>query len=122
MKLTKALAILFAMVLVVICFNAPVVFGGDEFPWDEDNDNSGDGVHGSVEDSLKYGDNAFEKLDAIGIDGTGGTSGTTLTLIRFVPYMNVVVWYSDAPAVYQELLNIIGANEKNDMVTSTNAK
>jgi len=49
MRIAKTLAMLFALVLVVICFNAPVLYSGEEHPWD--GDGSGDGTDGSVIDS-----------------------------------------------------------------------
>ncbi|MFH2035342.1 MAG: hypothetical protein ABIJ45_02980 [Candidatus Zixiibacteriota bacterium] len=37
MRMTKALALLFAMVMVVVCFNVPAICDdGDEHPWDND--------------------------------------------------------------------------------------
>ena len=48
MKIAKALVILFALVLVVVCFNAPAVYSYDEdHPWDEDNGGGTDGEDGS---------------------------------------------------------------------------
>lgn len=49
MKLAKTLAILVAMVLVVMCFNAPIVFSGEEHPWDGDG-TGGDGLGGGTSD------------------------------------------------------------------------
>ncbi|UCD93835.1 MAG: hypothetical protein JSU69_08675 [Candidatus Zixiibacteriota bacterium] len=55
MRVTKMLAILFAAILVVFCFNAPAVFSGvgvDGDPWDGDGGGDGDGTGGSSRDSL----------------------------------------------------------------------
>jgi hypothetical protein len=54
MKVTKTLAILFAAVLVVFCFNAPAVFSGtgtDGHPWDGDGGGDG-GIDGSEGDTV----------------------------------------------------------------------
>ena len=55
MRVTKTLAILFAAVLVVFCFNAPAVFSGagvDGDPWDGDGGGNDDGIGGSSADTL----------------------------------------------------------------------
>nr|MBN2278248.1 hypothetical protein [candidate division Zixibacteria bacterium] len=120
MKLTKALAIIFAMVLVVICFNAPVVFGEDEYPWDEDNDNSSGGIHGTVEDSLKYGD-TFNRLTA----ATGGANGGNTEpyiFIQFVPILDIIIWYDNIPGVHADTKDVVKAGESEGVVTRTNAK
>ncbi len=36
MKFAKVFAILFALILAVFCFSAPLVNAGDEHPWDEE--------------------------------------------------------------------------------------
>jgi hypothetical protein len=41
MKLAKTVAILIALVMVVICFNAPAVFSGSEHPWDQEGSGGG---------------------------------------------------------------------------------
>ncbi len=48
MRIAKITAMLFALVLVVICFNAPILFSAEEHPWD--GDGPGDGSDGSIVD------------------------------------------------------------------------
>jgi hypothetical protein len=36
MKMAKTLALMFALVLAVFCFNVPLVLAGDDVPWDEE--------------------------------------------------------------------------------------
>lgn len=92
MKLAKTLAILLAMVLVVMCFNAPIVFSGEEHPWDGDGTGGGDGLGGDnsggdldttlndpLEDPL-YGSNPDNPFDP-----------GYLISIQFL------IWYHDLP-------------------------
>jgi hypothetical protein len=48
MRIAKTIAILIALVLVVICFNAPAIYSGEEHPWD--GDGPGDGTDGATID------------------------------------------------------------------------
>ncbi len=48
MRIAKTLAMLFALVLVVMCFNAPILFSAEEHPWD--GDGPGDGSDGTIID------------------------------------------------------------------------
>ncbi len=48
MRIAKTIVILFALVLVVMCFNAPILFSAEEHPWD--GDGPGDGNDGAVVD------------------------------------------------------------------------
>ena len=45
MRIAKTMAMLFALILVVMCFNAPILFSAEEHPWDGDGPgDSGDGT------------------------------------------------------------------------------
>lgn len=48
MRIAKITAILFAFLLVVMCFNAPVVLSGEEHPWDGDGSGDGSGDDGAI--------------------------------------------------------------------------
>jgi hypothetical protein len=48
MRIAKTIAMLFALVLVVVCFNAPAIYSGEEHPWD--GDGPGDPNDGSIID------------------------------------------------------------------------
>ncbi len=87
MKAAKTLAILFAFVLAVFCLNAPMVWGGDEHPWDEeggDQDNTGDLIPGG-------GGNTQTSTVTI----PGGSSGIDIPVS-----VQVALWYYDKIGVY----------------------
>lgn len=87
MKAAKTLAILFAFVLAVFCLNAPMVWGGDEHPWDEeggDQDNSGGLVP-----------TGGEGTQTSVVSSSGGTSSIDVPVI-----VQVALWYYDKIGVY----------------------
>ena len=98
MKIAKAFAILLAMVLVVLCFNAPFVYSfEDEDPWDgEDNDNGGgtDGG-GSQGDSTGVDDNIFKPLYSG--DGSGGGLNSSSDFADFMSVVCFIFWHRDLP-------------------------
>ncbi len=107
MKAAKTLAIIFAFVLAVFCLNAPMVWGGDEHPWDEeggDQDNTG-GV----------------------VPGTGGNTQTSVvtspggTISNNVPVsVQVALWYYEKIGVYG--MTIIIADDGKQTETSQTCK
>ena len=68
MKLTKALAIMVALVMVFICLDAPAVLSSDEHPWDQEGGGN-NGIGGAGSDSTgtgptdSYGSNPTFKDD-----------------------------------------------------------
>lgn len=50
MRIAKTIAMFFALILVVMCFNAPILFSAEEHPWDGDGPGDGDGDDGTIVD------------------------------------------------------------------------
>lgn len=96
MKITKALAILFALVLVVVCFNAPAVYSYEDHPWDEDGDGSGGGDGSGIipdpDTTIIRTDPADPEGDPEGTDGFGWPKGPGLWLD-----LQFLFWYHNVP-------------------------
>jgi hypothetical protein len=93
MKMAKALAILFAMVLVIMCFNAPFVYSGEEHPWDGDGGSNGgisDGYTGPGDDSLVVDPMVKD-------EGTRGYDPSYPVDPEFLISMQFILWYHDVP-------------------------
>ena len=113
MRVAKTLAIVFAVVLVVVCFNAPVVNsweGSRDHPWDGDDgghDDGGDGI--DVDTTGVPGDILTLKAGPSGYgDGVSGY-GTFVTAVR------LLLVYHDAPGFYTEVLGAFGANASSEV-------
>jgi len=94
MKLTKTLALI-ALVMVVICFNAPAVFSGDEHPWDQEGGGGRTTGGGLNPDTVRTGGSPTtsygprETIDKF--------TGSLTTYERLMVTINFVVWYRDIP-------------------------
>ncbi len=121
MKIAKALVILFALVLVVVCFNTPAVYSYDEdHPWDEDNGGGTDGEDGSY----KPDSDSTEIVRGGTIDpgdGSEGTNGIVTDDVNLWLDLQFLLWYFDLPGK-----NIDNAGQNSNGIeveaSSTNAK
>jgi len=96
MKIAKAFAIIFAMVVVVICFNAPFVHSGasyDGHPWDGEEDGGGGTDGGEGKDSTLIINDPDKPLHS----GTGDGDGS-LDLGTIMTVMQSIFWYHDFPS------------------------
>jgi len=90
MKLAKTLAMMFALVVAVFCFSAPLVSAGDEHPWDEEGPSSG-------------GINSIDPNGDIG-DGTQPTDGLNTRISASTIYHDAVILLQYT-ILYHELPN-----------------
>lgn len=106
MKLTKAIAINVALVMVLLCFGAPAVFSSDEHPWDQEGGDNGIGGTG---------------IDSTGIrpNSSVGYNPTDKFDLNQINYFLVIVRYSIESGFYtvsQKFTNKgVGKIEKNNM-------
>ena len=114
MRVTKTLAIIFAVVLVVVCFNAPVVNsweGSRDHPWDGDDgghDDGGDGI--GIDTTGTPGDIFTFKVGQPDGDGDRLSGyGTFVTAVR------LLLVYHDVPGFYTEVLGAFGANANSEV-------
>ncbi|MEW5922575.1 MAG: hypothetical protein AB1746_01165 [Candidatus Zixiibacteriota bacterium] len=109
MQVTKTLAILFAVVLVVICFNAPVVNSWDggsrDHPWDGD-DGGDDGGDNAIIDTTSGG--GVKVLYSLSPSGNQG--GEVSGMGTFITAIHLLFVYHDMPGFYTEVLGAFGAN------------
>ncbi len=114
MQVTKTLAILFAVVLVVICFNAPVVNSWDggtrDHPWDGDGSGDGGGDNIIIDTTSNGGTKVLLTISPSGNQG-GGVSG----LGTFVTAVHLLFVYHDMPGFYTEVLGAFGANANSEV-------
>jgi hypothetical protein len=109
MRVTKTLAIVFAVVLVVVCFNAPVVNsweGSRDHPWEGDDggrDDGGDNI--GIDTTASPGELITFKIAQPDNDG-GSVSGYG----TFVVAVRLLLVYHDIPGFYAEVLGAFGAN------------
>ena len=106
MKGTKTLALFFAMVLVVVCFNAPAVFSHEDHPWDGD----GGGIDGSVgsigADSLHIKPQTPVKpMPGLGDSGGGTLPGDPLGLKVI---FSLGFYYREVPGIIPTLIGVYG--------------
>lgn len=119
MKIAKTLAILGAVVLVVVCFNAPAVFSGEVHPWDEDGSGGGDGDTGDPgEDTTVVLENDTAPDDYNSYGGGTGWPGFS-DLVTFIHY---VITYYHLPGATSGWVGDVAADERKDVTTRTNAK
>ncbi|SYZ72980.1 exported hypothetical protein [Candidatus Zixiibacteriota bacterium] len=98
MRVTRSLIILFALILFVICFNAPAVFSGDEHPWDGEGGSTHPGSTGIPgTDSTKIIVRTSTYTSSGGNSGTPGISWAAL-YSHVIIYANFITWYRDLPA------------------------
>jgi hypothetical protein len=109
MKMAKTLAIIFALVLAVICFYAPPVIGGDEHPWDEEGGNDSEG------NSSGEVITAPPPLINQGSDGGSDWYGS---YDQFIMYLEFLVWYNDIPNTEPPAIE---TTKDNGSVNETNA-
>lgn len=106
MKLTKALAINVALVMVLLCFGAPAVFSADEHPWDQEGGDNGIGGTG---------------IDSTGIRPTSnvGYNPAGKDALNQIDYFLVIVRYSIESGYYAVSQKFtkkgVGKIEKNKM-------
>jgi len=87
MKMAKALALMFALVLAVFCFNAPLILAGDDVPWDEegtgklDNNGSSSKPGTGEKDTTSTGSSTNAVADEVG------------SLSTFIIDVQLVTWY-----------------------------
>ncbi len=97
MKIAKTFAILFAVVLVVLCFSPVTVFSGDGHPWDGD---SG-GEEGQTSSGAGFSDtDAVPAVSALGDPGGGDSGG--INLAGFISTTQFIFWYHDVPGSLPE--------------------
>jgi hypothetical protein len=95
MKIAKTFVSLFAMVLVVLCFNPATVFSGEGHPWD------GDGEGGQTSSGTGFTDtDAVPTASALGDLGGGDSGG--INLASFISTMQFIFWYHDVPGSLPE--------------------
>ena len=97
MKIAKAFAIVFAMVLVVICFNAPFVHSGSSYdghPWDGEDGGGGGTDGGQGRDTTLLINNPDTPLRS----GTGVGSLEPSDLEMVVTTLRSIFWYHDIPS------------------------
>ena len=108
MRIAKTLALVFAVVLVVVCFNAPVVNsweGSRDHPWDGDDgghDDGGDGI--GIDTTVVPGD-----LITLKVGESGGGDNVT-GYGTFVIAVRLLLVYHDMPGFYTEVFGAFGAN------------
>jgi hypothetical protein len=101
MKLAKTLAILFALVMVVICFNAPAVFSGEEHPWDQEGGGGrttggGSSTGGGLNpDTVKIGASSTKSIGPR--EAMTKFTGSFTAYERLLVTFNFVIWYRDIP-------------------------
>ena len=120
MKMTKTLAIIFAVVLVVVCFNAPAVNSLDGtslgHPWDGDSGDRDDGGNDLGEDTTGTTGNILLFNSVIPPNGGQNSSVGKGT---FVVAIHMLFVYHDLPGFYSEMIGAFGANENVVFKTST---
>jgi hypothetical protein len=121
MRIAKTLAVLFALVLVVVCFNAPAVYSGEEHPWDEDGSLLGDGEHniGPNGDSIV----TVTAVNSPGTGHSGGGVGSQNGSYRLWIAFQFIFWYRDVPRFGLEHTGVAVSDwKKNEVMTSIKAR
>jgi len=117
MKIAKTLVILSAVVLVVVCFNAPAVFSGEAHPWDEDGDGGDNGgIGGSGEDTTIVSEDTLV-VDGFYPSGGDGWFGFSdfMTIVRYV------ISHYGLPITTSGRDGNVAADETKGVTTSTNS-
>ena len=95
MRVARNLTILFALILFVICFNAPTVFSGDEHPWD------GEGVGTNPGTGLPGIDSSKIIIRTSELTNNGGSktpgSGWSALYNYVLLSASFITWYRDLP-------------------------
>ncbi len=102
MKVAKTSAVFLALVMVLICFNAPADVRTDEHPWDQE----GGGGSGTLGDSSKTV--VTGPLTSLGLESKSGSGWTKVNLL--LTAVGVAYWHHDLPAGVSILFRGVGGN------------
>ncbi len=117
MKMTKAMAVIAALVMFAICFNTSAVFSGDEHPWDQDGAGGHPGSNGGRDTTIIGGGSTSSVRPTI----SGNLIRSKLTgLDNLLFAVRFITWYRDIPSVH--LTNARGVVVKSGGNHATNAK
>ena len=106
MKGTKTLALFFAVVLVVVCFNAPAVFSDEDHPWDGDGGGN-NGTIGSIgADSLHIKPQIRVEPSPGWGDGRGGISPGDPLGLKVM--LSLGFYYREMPGIIPTLIGVYG--------------
>ena len=113
MKVAKTSAVFLALVMVLICFNAPTVVASDEHPWDQEG-GGGSGTRGDTTHTV------IGPLTTNGFNPSIGGKWSKSNLPLYFA-ISMAYWNHDLPAAVSVLFKGIGENGI-DKKTCTKAK